>query len=116
MNTMNPVYFFRIKRQQFTISKTLTIIRKILIVASVYLVFGLLFKYVYASIDTGNNPYQAQQLLDYSWRESLTVIKQPAGGKVDRSARQYRTNNSRQRQRQQSCLRTETHPGEFPAK
>lgn len=114
MNTINPVYFFRIKQQRFTISKTLTIIRKILIVASVYLVFGLLFKYVYASIDTVNNPYQAKQLLDYSWRESLTVAKQPAGDKIGRSAIQYRT-NSHQRQ-QQSCFRTETHPGEFPAK
>ncbi len=43
MNTINPVYFFRIKQQRFTISKALTIICKILIVASVYLVFGLLF-------------------------------------------------------------------------
>jgi len=115
MNTINPVYFFRIKQQRFTISKTLTIIRKILIVASVYLVFGLLFKYVYASIDTVNNPYQVKQLLGYSWRESLIVAKQPAGDKADRSAIQYRTNNSHQRQ-QQSCFFIETHPGEFPAK
>lgn len=42
MNTINSAYFFRTKQQRFTISKTLSIIRKILIVASVYLVFGLL--------------------------------------------------------------------------
>ncbi len=66
MNTMNNYYFHRIKNSQNNIklkacSKTLTIIHKVLVVMSVYLVFGLLFQHVYASIsDKGFDPYQSQ--------------------------------------------------------
>jgi len=61
MNTMNHYCFFRIRRQDITYPRTLDIIRKIFIVISIYLVFGLLFQYVYANTKTDNHdPYQAQ--------------------------------------------------------
>ncbi len=67
MNTMNTYYFHRIKKKQVkqkqnAYSKALIIIHKILLVISVYIVFGLLFQHVYANthINTGPDPYQAQ--------------------------------------------------------
>jgi len=59
MSTMNN-YYFRIRRQRITYSKTLNIIRRILVVISVYLIFGLLFQHVYANDDIHNDPYQTQ--------------------------------------------------------
>ncbi len=63
MNTMNNYYFHRIQRKRNIYSKTLNIIHKILIVISVYLVFGLLFQYAHANTDASNNkrsPCQTQ--------------------------------------------------------
>ena len=65
MNTMNNYCFHRVKQKQNTNSKTLNIIHKILVVISVYLVFGLLFQHVYANInddkyDENADPYQSQ--------------------------------------------------------
>jgi len=65
MNIMNHYYFHRVKQKQNTNSKILNIIHKILVVISVYLVFGLLFQHVYASIndnkyDETTDPYQSQ--------------------------------------------------------
>jgi len=67
MSTMNDYYFHRIRKRQKhnTALTTLIIIQKLLIVISVYLVFGLLFQHVYASIKTDidneiSNPYQTR--------------------------------------------------------
>ncbi len=67
MNTMNNYYFHRIKKKQVkqkqnAYSKTLIIIHKILLVISVYMVFGLLFQHVYANthVNKEPDPYQAQ--------------------------------------------------------
>ncbi len=60
MNTMNNYCFHRVK-QKHVKSKSLDIIHRILVVISVYLVFGLLFQHVYANIDnTRSDPYQSQ--------------------------------------------------------
>ncbi|MCK4833492.1 MAG: marine proteobacterial sortase target protein, partial [Gammaproteobacteria bacterium] len=67
MNTMNNYYFRRIRRRRCNqnenaYSKVLSGLHKLMIVISIYLVFGLLFQHVYAN--TGNNseqdPYQSQ--------------------------------------------------------
>ena len=67
MSTMNDYYFHRIRKRQKhnTTLTTLNIIQKLLVVISVYLVFGLLFQHVYASIKTDTNneisdPYQTR--------------------------------------------------------
>ena len=66
MNTMNNYCFHRVKQKQDTHSKILNFIHKILVVISIYLVFGLLFSHVYANVPDANNdntrpdPYQAQ--------------------------------------------------------
>ena len=61
MNTMNNCYFNHIRQKQNATSKTLNIIHKILVVISVYLIFGLLFQHVYANIHNENpDPYQSQ--------------------------------------------------------
>lgn len=60
MNTTSTVCFHRVKRRQNTRSKILTFTHKLLIAICVYLVFGLLFQYVYASSNTGHDPYQSQ--------------------------------------------------------
>ena len=56
MNTMNNYYFFRLRQQHITYPKILGFIRKIVIVISVYLIFGLLFQYIYVDIKTDSNP------------------------------------------------------------
>ncbi len=58
MNTMNS-YYFRNRKKTQTHSKVLNSIQKILVVISIYLVFGLLFQYVYAS-NNDIEPYQTQ--------------------------------------------------------
>ena len=64
MNTINNYCFHRVKQK--TDSKILHFIHKMLVVISVYLVFGLLFQHVYANIhdantdNTGQDPYQSQ--------------------------------------------------------
>ncbi len=62
MNTINNDYVYRARQQRITYAKTLGIIHKILLVFSIYLLFGLLFQYAYASTDSNNNsdPYQTQ--------------------------------------------------------
>lgn len=65
MNTINNYCFHRVRQKQNIHSKTLNIIHKILVVISVYLVFGLLFQHVYANIpdeiqDDKADPYQTQ--------------------------------------------------------
>lgn len=69
MNTMNNFYYHRHRKLdshhlKTGYTRTFTIIRKILVVISVYLVFGILFNYVYASTETTNrqdiDPYQAK--------------------------------------------------------
>ncbi|MBE9563683.1 MAG: marine proteobacterial sortase target protein, partial [Proteobacteria bacterium] len=59
MNTINNYYFYRAKQNMHTTA--LGIIHKITVVISVYLVFGLLFQHVYASVsDKRNDPYQSE--------------------------------------------------------
>ena len=60
MNTASTYCFHRIKRRPKTRSKTLTFIHNLLIAICVYLVFGLLFQYVYASNNANHDPYQSQ--------------------------------------------------------
>lgn len=60
MNTVNTPYFRRIRTKQTTCSKTLNIIHKLLVVISIYLLFGLLFQYVYAGSNENIDPYQSQ--------------------------------------------------------
>ncbi len=65
MNTIHNHYFHRIRRQnkeqQSPCSKSINIIHKILLVISIYFVFGLLAQHVYASTDNKSpNPYQTQ--------------------------------------------------------
>ena len=60
MNTVNTFYFRRTRTKRSTCSKALTIIHKLLVVISIYLVFGLLFQYVYASSEKNPDPYQSQ--------------------------------------------------------
>jgi Ca-activated chloride channel family protein len=68
MNTMNNYCFNYIKtkqpeHKQNIRSKTLIIFHKIVVVISIYLIFGLLFQHVYATTDTTDNesnPYQSQ--------------------------------------------------------
>ena len=60
MNTVNTFYFRRTRTKKYTCSKALTIIHKLLVVISIYLVFGLLFQYVYASSEKNTDPYQSQ--------------------------------------------------------
>ncbi|MBE9568438.1 MAG: marine proteobacterial sortase target protein [Proteobacteria bacterium] len=62
---MNTCYFQRVKPQHTICSRSLNLVRKVLVVASVYLVFGLLFQYVYADINDSteqgaDSPYQSQ--------------------------------------------------------
>lgn len=61
MNTMNNNYFFRRRQHRKICSKTLNILHRMLVVISVYLIFGLLFQYVYASTKSNNmnDPYQS---------------------------------------------------------
>lgn len=65
MNTMNNYCFHRVKQKYNTNSKILNTIHKILVVISIYLVFGLLFQHVYANIneekyDKTADPHQSQ--------------------------------------------------------
>ena len=62
MSTMNPSYFQQIKNTHKSISITLNVVHKLLIVISVYLAFGLLVQYVYANdiSEKNSDPYQAQ--------------------------------------------------------
>ena len=61
MNTINHDYVYRARQPRMTYAKTLGIINKILVVISVYLIFGLLFQYAYAGIEHNNaDPYQTQ--------------------------------------------------------
>ena len=62
MSTMNLSYFQQIKNTHKSVSITLDIVHKLLIVISVYLAFGLLVQYVYANDinETSSDPYQAQ--------------------------------------------------------
>ena len=65
MNTMSNFCFHRVKQKHNTNSKILNIIHKILVVISIYLVFGLLFQHVYANIneekyDKTADPHQSQ--------------------------------------------------------
>ena len=60
MNTMNDFYRCR-QRHPSKYSKTLNIIRKVVVAISVYIVFGILFNYVYANTEINNpDPYQAK--------------------------------------------------------
>jgi Ca-activated chloride channel family protein len=58
MNTINNFCFQQLKQKRNIYRKLLKIIHKILIVISVYLVFGLLFQYVYA--EEPADPYKSQ--------------------------------------------------------
>ncbi len=71
MNTMSNYYMKaccgrRVKSKQSVASKALNIINKLLVVISIYLVFGLLFQHVYANVnsyesaDENIDPYQTQ--------------------------------------------------------
>jgi Ca-activated chloride channel homolog len=60
MNTINENCLFLFKRKQFTCLPMLNIIYRILVVISVYLVFGLLLQHVYASTNDNIDPYQSQ--------------------------------------------------------
>ena len=60
MNTMNSYSIHQIEQKQNALSITLKIIHKLLVVISVYLVFGLMFQYVYANINETVDPYQSQ--------------------------------------------------------
>ena len=60
MNTMNNCYHHRVEQKQHAFSITLKIIHKILVVISVYLVFGLMFQTVYANVNETADPYQSQ--------------------------------------------------------
>lgn len=59
MNTMNNCYH-NIEQKQHVFSITLKIIHKVLVVISVYLVFGLVFQSVYANVNETADPYQSQ--------------------------------------------------------
>jgi Ca-activated chloride channel family protein len=58
MSTMNNYYYQQIKHKHTLYSTGLNMIHKILVVLSIYLVFGLLFQYVYAEEPV--DPYQAR--------------------------------------------------------
>jgi Ca-activated chloride channel family protein len=59
---MKAYYGHRIKSKQTVASKALKIIKKLLVVFSIYLVFGILFQHVYANVTPDENidPYQSQ--------------------------------------------------------
>lgn len=62
---MNTCYFQRVKVKHSFCSKSLKLVHRVLVVISVYLIFGLLFQYVYANVEniSGNDavdPYQSQ--------------------------------------------------------
>ncbi len=60
MNTIDTYYFQRIKTKHAHCSTLFNFIHKILVVISIYLVFGLLFQHVYASSNQNPDPYQSQ--------------------------------------------------------
>ena len=60
MSTMNTCYFQRDKKKKNIFSNPIKIIQKILLVISVYLLFGLILQHVYANTNADNDPYQAK--------------------------------------------------------
>lgn len=75
MNTATTHCFHRIIKTWPNGSKTLAIIHKVLLVISVYLVFGLLFQYVYANADETIDPYQSQHGSVWLLPENGTYIE-----------------------------------------
>lgn len=96
MNTINNTLFYRIRRKKsFRIksgySKVLDILKTVLIVISIYTVFGLLFQYVYASTNTDKsdttNPYESTHgsvwLLPDKATNSTTNNVTPSGAYIE---------------------------------